>query len=148
MSIPRFDRHGNLPPGEHRATWVEFSARFGYNRRRAKLVAMIKAWLEQVQAAGCRTAYIDGSFVCAKAEPGDFDACWDVTGVNRARIDPRLLDLSEAGRAEIKRVYGGDIFPDRAVAPGSILAFVRMFQIDRDGRAKGIVRFDLRETDL
>ncbi len=144
MDIPEFDFNGNLPPGEHSATWSELVARYGYNQRRLAIVGDLKRWLVHVQAAGCRTAWIDGSFVCAKESPGDYDACWDLTGVDYTLIAPCLLNRTEIEANLIKKTFGGDIRPDRASPPASIQHYFKFYQSDRDGRPKGIVRLDLR----
>ncbi len=78
--IPPFDERGNLPPGIHKADWTELEAAFGGSPRRVALLAGLREALASLRRAGCRTAYIDGSFVTAKEEPGDFDACWDAVG--------------------------------------------------------------------
>jgi hypothetical protein len=54
---------------------------------------------------------VNGSFVTAKEEPADFDACWDSQGVDLDALDPVLLDLS-AGRASQKARFGGELFPN------------------------------------
>jgi hypothetical protein len=148
MTLPDFDNFGNLPPGEHLVSWTEFTARYGYNTHRAAILDAIKAWLAHIQAAGCRTAWIDGSFVCKKEIPGDYDACWDVTGVSHRIIDPALLDLSDTGKDRIQAVYGGDIRPDRASPPASTASYLNFFQRDRMGRPKGIIKLDLRSLNL
>ena len=70
--------------------------------------------MEQLKAAGCRTIYINGSFVTTKAEPGDFDACWDKDDV--------------------------DIDYLRKNAPTLSIDF---FQRDREQNPKGIIAIDL-----
>lgn len=37
----------------------------------------LKAALENLSGADCRTAYVDGSFVTHKAIPNDYDVCWE-----------------------------------------------------------------------
>ena len=37
----------------------------------------LKAALENLRNAGCRTTYINGSFVTRKAIPNDYDVCWE-----------------------------------------------------------------------
>ena len=87
--IPPFDRATrNLPPGVHEAAWNELVARYGYTPHRLALLAGLKAALDALRTAGCRRVYIDGSFVTAKEAPADFDACWEVDGVDLARLDP------------------------------------------------------------
>ena len=74
--IPAFDPDtGNLPAGEHRARWDEIVERFGYTPWRRKLLDGLEAALASLRAAGCDRVYLDGSFVTAKEEPADFDAC-------------------------------------------------------------------------
>ena len=98
--IPPFDPEtGNLPPGVHEATWGELVARYGYNAHRRKLLVRLKAALDALHVAGCRRVYIDGSFVTNKAEPADFDACWEWPGVAPGLLDPILLAF-DLGRAE------------------------------------------------
>jgi hypothetical protein len=148
MAIPDFDSNGNLPPGEHLVSWTKFATRYGYNAHRAAILDSIKRLLAHIQAAGCRTAWIDGSFVCDKDLPGDFDACWDYTGINVAALDPLFLDATDQGVMALKQKYGGDVFPDRASPPASILSYVQYFQRDRLRRPKGIIRMDVRSLIL
>ena len=54
--------------------------------------------------------YIDSGFVTVKREPGDYDACWDIEGVNVEALDPVFLDFSK-GRTAQKRKYFGEFFP-------------------------------------
>ena len=70
------------------------------------------AWHWEHCEAGCRTVYIDGSFVTSKSEPGDYDACWDIDGVNVEALDLVFLDFS-GRRAAQKRKYFGEFFPPR-----------------------------------
>jgi hypothetical protein len=73
--LPSFDRAGNLPAGAHWTSWQEFSERFGMTLQRKRLLVGLREALLALQRAGCRTVYIDGSFVTAKETPGDFDGC-------------------------------------------------------------------------
>jgi transposase len=85
--IPKFDERGNLPPGIHHATWSEIVTRYATSTRRRDLLDGLLDALRSLKAAGCATAYLDGSFVTAKAHPDDFDACWESAGVVPSRID-------------------------------------------------------------
>ena len=84
------------------ATWTETITAYGTSPWRLQLLAGLKAALDNLKAAGCRRAYIDGSFVTAKEHPGDFDACWELAGVVASRLDPVLL-IFDPGRAAQKR---------------------------------------------
>jgi hypothetical protein len=143
--IPSFNDSGRLPPGIHEADWSELRERFGNSPRRAQ---MLEGFLEAVsllRSAGCRSVYLDGSFVTAKEKPGDFDACWDPRGVALDEIDPVLLDFSEGRRAQKER-FRGEFFPaDAAAEPGGTL-FLEFFQNEPDEiERKGIVKIDLED---
>ena len=89
------------------------------------------------------TRLVERQFVTTKDEPGDFDACWDQTGVDLGVLDPVLLDLS-AGRAAQKARFGGELFPN-VTERGSGLVFAEFFQNDRETGRKGIVVIDLTD---
>jgi hypothetical protein len=132
--IPDFDPiTGNLPSGEHAATWQDMPDRFGHTPwRRQVLTGMLEA-LRLLKVAGCVRAYIDGSFVTVKEEPGDFDL-----------VDERLLTF-DRGRATQKAAFFGELFiaDARADPQGTLLR--DFFQTDREGRRKGIVVIDLKD---
>ncbi len=146
--IPPFDRRGTLPPGVHEASWPEFAERFGGIPRRRLLLAGLKAAVLNLQGAGCPLVYVDGSFVTSKPEPGDFDACWSVSGVRPELLDPVLLDFSD-GRAAQKAKFRGELFPAELPEGLSGRTFLEFFQTDKEtGLSKGIVALDLDMVDL
>lgn len=103
----------------------------------------LKATLENLRDAGCRTAYIDGSFVTSKAISNDYDACWEEAGVDPVIFDPVLL-IFDPGRATQKAKYMGELFLTSVTADADGLSFLEFFQTDREtGRAKGIVAMEL-----
>jgi hypothetical protein len=143
--IPPFSDGGNLPEGVHDATWDEIVERFGTNEGRRELLDGLGRALDGLREAGCRRAYLDGSFVTAKEEPGDFDACWEIAGVDVALVDPVLLTFANR-RAEQKDRFGGELFPADAVADPDGTRFVDYFQRDKlTGERKGIVALDLED---
>ena len=101
--------------------------------------------IELLAAAGCRRVWLNGSFVTAKDEPGDFDACWGTDGVDLDLLDPILLDLSDGRRLQKAR-FGGELFPN-VIETGSGLSFSEFFQNERDTTRKGIVVLDLSKGD-
>ena len=140
--IPPFDPlTGRLPPGEHEANWDEVLERFGWNERRRRLIDGLGDAVTALAEAGCRRLWLNRSFVTAKDEPGDFDACWDPADVDLDTLNPVLLDLSNGRRAQKDR-FGGGLFPNVAEA-GSGLVFADFFQNDRETGRKGIVVIDL-----
>jgi hypothetical protein len=145
VSIPPFSDSGNLPEGVHEATWDEIVERFATNAPRRELLDGLRRALESLRAAGCRRAYIDGSFVTAKEVPGDFDGCWEIAGVDSGLLDPVLLQFSDA-RAAQKERFGGELFPAEAIADPDGTRFLGYFQRDKlTGEPKGIVTLNLEE---
>lgn len=87
--IPAFDENGNLPPGIHFCEWEEFKERFATNSSRQRMIDGLELAMIPLKAAGCRTIYIDGSFVTSEPSPGDFDACYDndIVDIDYLRIN-------------------------------------------------------------
>ena len=87
VPIPPFaPESGLLPPGEHEAVWDEVQARFGWNARGRQLLDGLADGMSLLGAAGCARVWLNGSFVTAKEEPGDFDCA----GHGQALIVPCL----------------------------------------------------------
>lgn len=145
MTIPPFEEGGNLPPGIHEANWDEIRTRFGGTTWRREVLAGLRESLESLLGAGCRRIYIDGSFVTAKEAPGDFDACWEIAGVDAGLLDPVLLEFSSA-RAAQKERFHGELFPAEAAAAPDGTRYLDYFQRDKlTGDRKGIVALDLED---
>jgi len=146
--IPDFNRDGTLPAGIHSSGWEEVESRFGFSERRLQLLGGLKSALRALRRAGCRRVYIDGSFVTVKREPGDYDACWDIEGVDMESLDSVFLDFSNARRAQ-KRKYLGEFFPAQMPEGASGRLFLDFFQTDKEtGKRKGIVGLNLQEEEL
>jgi hypothetical protein len=145
VTIPPFSDSGNLPEGVHDASWDEIVDRFGTTERRRELLEGLRRALESLRDAGCHRAYLDGSFVTAKEEPGDFDACWEIPGVDVGLLDAILLTFADR-RAAQKERFGGELFPAEALADPDGTRFVDYFQRDKlTGERKGIVALDLED---
>lgn len=143
MSIPAFLPNGNLPAGIHFTTWQEIEIILGFNDRRRELLAGLKRACQSLKQAGCTRIYIGGSFATNKEFPGDFDVCWERTGVNAALLDPVLLDFSNKRVAQ-KAKYGSEFFVASSIADlKSRKNFLQFFQEDRLGNLKGIIAVDL-----
>jgi hypothetical protein len=102
--------------------------------------------VQALAVAGCRTVYLDGSFVTGKPHPDDFDGCWELTGVDPTRLDPVLLRFENKREAQ-KRKFQGEMFIAQASgSPG--VAFVEFFQIEKfSGLPKGIIRIRLPDFE-
>lgn len=142
--LPPFDPDtGRLPEGVYQADWAELIERFGWNPRRRQLLDGLADAVEVLAAAGCQRLWLNGSFVTAKDEPADFDACWETQGVDLDALDPVLLDFSD-GRARQKSRFGGELFPNVDEAKSG-LVFAEFFQNERDTSRKGIVELKIGE---
>lgn len=131
-----------LPPGIHDTTLAEVEARFATTPHRKWLFDGFVRVTEALAAAGCRFAYLDGSFVTAKPHPGDFDGCWDHVGVDLAKLDPVLLKFDN-NRAAQKAKYLGEMFI-AGMPNGTGGPFVDFFQVEKSsGQTKGILRIPL-----
>ena len=135
-----------LPPGVHQATLIEVETAFATNARRREIFNGLLDALERLRLAGCPTAYLDGSFVSGKPNPGDFDGCWDPNGVDPTKLDPVFLDFDN-GRSNQKSAFKGEFFPSSMTCSDIGASFVEFFQRDRfTGSQKGIISISL-QTD-
>ncbi|MDJ1169710.1 DUF6932 family protein [Roseofilum acuticapitatum] len=142
--IPKFDHNGNLPPGVYVCEWEEFKQRFGTNFLRSRMIQGLELAMGELKAAGCRTIYINGSFVTNEPQPGDFDACYDLETLNiddlRANA-PQLLNFYDRNAQKAK--YKGELFPCSQPVGNYGNSSLDFFQQDRQGNAKGIIAIDL-----
>lgn len=142
--IPTYDNKGNLPQGVHPATWQEIEERYGYNVERRKQLTGLKAALDNLKAAGCKRAYLDGSFITDKPDPGDYDLCWEPKGVDDSLIDPLFILTRYVlpPRKEQLAKYFGEILITLNHPP--VFDTLNYFQLDdRTGDVKGIISIDL-----
>ena len=121
----------------YQLSWEEFKENYGFNKHRKKLIEGIELVIKELKAVGCKSIYIDGSFVSKKSLPNDFDACWDPEGVDYKKLYedfPIILDF-QSDRKKQKQRYGGEIFPSPH--------FLTFFQTDRDNSPKGIIKLNI-----
>lgn len=135
-------RNGLLPAGIYEATWAEVVTRFGTNPRRVRLLRGLRTALVHLAGAGCERAYLAGSFVTTKAQPGDVDVAWSAEGVEVDLVHPMFLD-PWIGRDYTKAMFGAEFFPADAIEGDSGVTFVEFFQSTKDGEPVGIVALDL-----
>ena len=138
---PDFDANGDLPPGIHQATLADVLEHFGTGAPQRRIVARR---LERI----CRLAFgtgsvsrfiIFGSFVTAKAEPGDVDIFLLMDNA----FDASQLS-GESGlifdHVATQNYEGASIFWMRRLAAlEGEEAAVANWQIKRDGTQRGIV---------
>ena len=134
--------NGCLLPGIHTIVLDEFIREFGYNRHRLTLINGLKMALNDLKDVGCRTVYIDGSFVTKKELPSDFDACWEFEGVDLTQLKqkyPLFFDFAN-GRANQKAHYKGELMPAGARAKiNPLILYKDFFQLDKEDNKKGII---------
>ena len=141
--IPNFNDQGGLPSGIYPVTLAEIAERFANNPARLALFEGLKGGLQNLQAAGVRRIFVDGSFVTTKPIPADIDGCWESgEHVEVDKLDPVWLDFSHS-RAAMKQKYGLDFFPHFGIEAGSGKPFVEFFQTSRNGTQRGILVVDL-----
>lgn len=132
-----------LPPGVHQACLNEVETAFATNPWRRELFGGLVDALGRLRLAGCPTVFLDGSYVTGKPRPGDFDACWDPSGVDGSKLDPVFLKFGN-GRADQKAAFKGEFFPSSMMCADVGRTFVEFFQLDRfTGNRKGIVSISL-----
>ncbi|MBN1803999.1 MAG: hypothetical protein JW837_01990 [Sedimentisphaerales bacterium] len=144
--IPDFINVGGpwkvLPPGVHNATLRDVEVRFATSEHRKCLFSGFKKGALALHKAGCRKIFLNGSFITEKPIPGDFDACWEIMGVDGTKLDPVFLDFSDRRKKQKERFYG-EYFPASAFADAKHF-FVDFFQVDKyTGNAKGIICINL-----
>lgn len=83
-----------LPIGIHASTLHEVEQVYSTNPARVRLYEGLVEGAKALAIAGCKNLYLDGSYVSSKRIPGDFDACWDLEGVNLNVVDRIFIDFS------------------------------------------------------
>lgn len=143
MTIPNLNNDGELVPGEHQATLDEVETKYGSaNGRRKKLMKGLRDAVQNFEASGINTIWINGSFITDKNEPNDIDGCWEYhSGVDLKKLDP--VFFSRTGREEMRSKYGLDFFIANIVEMESGLPFPKFFQKNRNGNPKGIIKIRL-----
>lgn len=137
-----------LPPGAHNASLEDVAAAFATNVWRRQLFDGLVLASGKLRFAGCPAIYLDGSYVTGKPRPGDFDACWDPTGVDPAKLDPVFLEFGN-GRSAQKAAFKGEFFPSSVMCADVGRSFVDFFQLDRfTGKQKGIISIPLSADPL
>ena len=137
-----------LPPGIHQANLGDVASAFATNSWRRDLFGGLVIASTRLRQAGCPTVYLDGSYVSGKPRPGDFDACWDPSGVDPAKLDSVFLQFGN-GRSAQKVAFKGEFFPSSMMCVDVGKTFVEFFQQDRfTGKQKGIIAVSLQADPL
>jgi hypothetical protein len=145
--LPAFLSNGLLPAGVHVVVWADLRNRFGGSLQRLQILGGLERAAWALRQARCRRLWVDGSFATGKSDPGDWDGCWDPSGIDLRLLDPLLQDFSAQGRARMKMKYVADLFPSTYIEKSSTSTFLEYFQVDKQtGLPKGIVQLNLWGT--
>ena len=98
--IPETNDAGLLPEGIHWTTWAEMEERFATTARRRTLIGGARNAAQNLKAVGCRTLYLDSSYLTDKDRPSDFAGRWDTAGVSGQSLDPVLLSFGNRRAAQ------------------------------------------------
>ena len=135
MAIPGLNDNGELEEGEHEATLDEVEAVYGLSTdQRKRLMRGLREAASNLEQAGIKKIWINGSFVTNKAQPNDIDGCWKYNvAIDLAVIDP--VFLSHNARNKAKKKYGLDFFMAQVIEEKSAKPFPEFFQTNR-GKVK------------
>jgi hypothetical protein len=149
MPLPEFREDGWLPEGHHPTTWAEIEARFGGEpgtRRRGVLENLLR-WRDRLRERGIGGRLIlNGSFVSAKPDPGDFDTLLigDDGAEQILAVDDDARQLIDYGYCKSNR--WGDVFFFSAAAVRRFPSLCRTDVFDFDKATwtpKGVVEVEL-----
>jgi hypothetical protein len=138
--IPQFNALGNLPPGVWNATVEEVHDRFAHTAHRQRLFEALSRVLDILREANYPEVHLDGSYVTAAAEPGDYDLVYEPIGMKKTEAWKELLALEMDKR---KALHLGDIFIHMSVPP-FFMNYINFWQTDDEENPKGIIRIELR----
>jgi hypothetical protein len=144
LAIPDFREDGWLPVGHHTATWEEVSERFDGTAggRRAILTERLLKLRDDLRACGVSGIIVlDGSYISAKLEPGDFDLLLIAPADIQVRKDtnPSLADILDAEASE-QRGYSLFYIPDDSPMQEMLRG---LWDFSKEGVPKGIVEVAL-----
>ena len=149
MSIPALGENGWLPEGHHPAAWEQIADQFGGepNTRRAAVLSGLLRWRDAVRGKGMGGRLIlNGSFISAKAEPGNFDAIFVYDGTSASLIAQDKSALILLDSAHCKAAYGGDLWAFSEQAIRDFPQFCRVDGFDREKitlRLKGVLEVNI-----
>lgn len=147
MPIPQLNENNELPAGVHVATMEEVEIEFGLSTERRKLLmTKLKSATDNLRMAKVKFIFLDGSFATDKPDPEDIDGCWSALGdIDTGILDPLFWDRRKypdplKRKALMKEKYGLDFYIAENIELGSNKRFPDFFQINRDGKPKGILQ--------
>ncbi len=136
--LPSLNSNGDLPPGIHRANWIEVERQFGSGTEaRMKALATLKRVHElAARTRFLRSLYVFGSFVSDMPEPRDVDVVLLMDRNFRIEDCP-LESRALFSHLQAQARYGASVFWFREGALPQ--EFMRAWQVKRDGSLRGIL---------
>lgn len=122
-------------------TYEEFMVHFGVNSGRMRQLDNAVRFFRIFYQCGCRTVFVDGSFVSTKMYPGDIDLCFDLTKVDKEYVKmmyPDLFDPDEIDR--IKNILQCHVF----TFDEEDYFMLELFSTDKRDNPKGMIKLDLK----
>ena len=139
--IPDFEKSGNLPPGIYTVTIEEFEEHYVNNIKRRELYNGLRRVINDLKDIGCKTIYVDGSYVTNSRFPKDIDVCWEHRGISTGIAKSKKPNIFNGMSKEI---YNCDLYPAYHIESGSEIFFIDFFKRDKSsGLEKGIIRIDI-----
>ena len=136
--LPEFDENGNLPPGNHNATFREVIERFSAPRslKRQLLSASLEGFFDFIKDHAVRV-YIDGSYATAKLAPNDVDLIVVLPEAFsfESQVGHRLAEIINNRRVNCLHVFPYCLGRHDQYLQNMLAHFAR----DRQGNRKGIV---------
>ncbi len=145
MPIPPFRDDLWLPEGHHISTWEEIADIFSGEpgSKRNEVFKNLIRWRDMVRNKGVTGLLtLNGSFISAVPNPGDFDAFFVIDEEKAAmlELDPDAMQLMNHTFCE--QNYGGDIFIFSEIAVREFPTMCRTDGFDTDKkthRTKGVI---------
>lgn len=145
--LPSLDKNGNLPPGIYVTNWENFSFRFGWNSCRKRLLHGLHRQMLVLKTAGCTNVVVGGSLVSSKFWPGDFDGCYDLTGIELALLSATEPGLRNPNLQDSIRKRDGGLLYASVYLPNLELSTLQYLQLDRNDCIRGVVLIRLCHTN-
>lgn len=146
--------NGNIEPGVYVIPWDDFTELYGYTYPRKFMISGMKVALHALKSCNCQRVFIDGSFVTENPKPGDWDGCFDPTGMSSKdemklyTNYPVFADIDHP-RLQQKMLFKGEIFPSTTIIDKSGKTIFELFQEDKkDKSPKGIIQISLQTFNV
>ena len=136
MPIPPFRSDHWLPEGHHAATWEEVEDIFGGEPGsvRREILTRLLTCRDAARAKGLSgQVVLNGSFISAKENPGDFDLLFVYDTVSETIVQQDIEALALIDPIRCKVAFGGDVF---AYSASMVTSHPQFFPTDSFDRIK------------